>query len=450
MLVPKTPSLHISSQAPTPWYYEFLDSSVGETPIAFPISKTFDIWNTGSIDLTLSGMPLVSLSNDVDCQMFNITSQPTTPIAAGAHTSFIVQYNPTTTGYHSCHVSVMSNDTTANPFFYTVSGYAYNLVITDPNPCIHNTELNSTCNAMGGKTAASHITSAGQLSNTIIDTALTNEGWVSSSVITAKGRISVGTLTGQIENHGIISDFDFKGGSLIGGILSGKITNTSIVGGYFQDVTFTANASLDGGLLQGTIRGNPNASVLLNNVRIKANTKLSGVSLGTGVVLEAGVVIEPNITLPALEKPVVLDAMGNFTTASTAFYGGISVSSKPYVRQAVQKLEEPVSIRGRIIVAPEHIGQKVDLFVYSLYELNHVLIGYYMLDEASNLLSWNQKTSELAAFKKGVILESVQDVDMYTGHFVATGSLNFLFGYRLSDGTVIMNAAPNTIAVTVQ
>jgi hypothetical protein len=49
-----------------------------------------------------------------------------------------------------------------------------------------------------------------------------------------------------------------------------------------------------------------------------------------------------------------------------------------------------------------------------------------------------------------VVLESVQDVDMFTGHFVALGNLNVVFGYRLPDGTMIMNSVPNTIDVTIQ
>lgn len=126
-------------------------------------------------------------------------------------------------------------------------------VILDPNPCIHNVVLNMICNAAGEKTQIKTIEPNGQLSNTRIESSIINQGWISDSTLTAKGRIIGGTLTGFIENQGIIRDVDFKGRYLNGGILSGKITNSSTVGAYFENVSFTANSYLRGGILQGMI-----------------------------------------------------------------------------------------------------------------------------------------------------------------------------------------------------
>ncbi|MDD2815637.1 MAG: hypothetical protein PHP00_07860 [Thiotrichaceae bacterium] len=227
------------------------------------------------------------------------------------------------------------------------------------------------------------------------------------------------------------------------------------MGGYLENVTFTANASLIGGILQGNIKGNPNAPALLENVTIKQGSVLWGITLGKGVILEPGVTIKDNISLPVLEKPLAIDATGNSTSINTVFYGGISVSNKPFVRKTVQLLAEPVVIRGRVIAEPEHVGKKVDLFVYSPYwsstaSLDSKPLGYYIADNKANILVWDQKLPTLVAFKKGVYLDSVQEVDMFIGNFIATGGLSIVFGYRLEDGTVIMNTVPNTIDVTIQ
>ncbi|MDD2815965.1 MAG: SMP-30/gluconolactonase/LRE family protein [Thiotrichaceae bacterium] len=323
------------------------------------------------------------------------------------------------------------------------------------NPCIRNLSLNTSCSGAGEKTTIIEIGVSGELSNSIIDAPIISKGWLSNSLVTAKGRITGGFITGYLENLGIVSDIEFKGRYIKGGFLSGKIINSSTVGGYLENVTFTASASLTGGILQGNIKGNPNAPALLENVTIKQGSVLWGVTLGKGVILEAGVIVKENINLPILESPTAIDSTGKSILTSSLFYGGISVNGKPFVRSAVQLLAEPVVIRGRVIPEPEHVGKKADLFVYSPYwssttNLDSTPLSYYSADDKANILAWDQKIPTLVAFKKGMNLDSVHEVDMFVGNFIATGGLSIVFGYRLEDGTVIMNTVPNTIAVTIQ
>jgi hypothetical protein len=323
----------------------------------------------------------------------------------------------------------------------------------DNNPCVLNTLLNSSCNAAQVKTNITEITANGQLSNAIIDAPLLNQGWISDSSVTAKGEITGGTITGYIENQGIIRDVEFKGRYIKGGILAGKILNSSAEG-YLENVTFAADSSLNGGILQGVIRGDPNAPALLENVTLKKGSVVSGVRFGKNVIVEDGVTLLDYPYLPALEKILGVDAAGNPKTTRSHFYGGISVSGKAYVQKATQLLAEPVSVRGRIIPEPAHIGQKVDVFVYSPYFEISPNVGnnrpYYLADEQSNILFWDQKPANLIAFKKGVILESVHELEMFVGHFIATGGLNIVFGYRLEDGTLFVADLQNGIEVTIQ
>lgn len=326
-------------------------------------------------------------------------------------------------------------------------------VNSDNNPCFFNVVLNMACYGAQVKTHITEITSNGQLSNAIIDAPLLNQGWVSDSRVTAKGEITGGTITGYIENQGIIRDIEFKGRYIKGGILAGKIRNSSAEG-YLDNVTFAADSSLNGGILQGLIRGNPNAPALLENVIVKKGSVLSGVRFGKNVILEDGVILQEYPYLPVLEKLSGTDALGKTKTTRSRFYGGISVSGKAYVQKITQVLAEPVSVRGRIIPEPEHIGQKVDLFVYSPYFEISPNLGnnppHYLADEQGKILFWNQKPANLIAFKTGVVLELVHELEMFVGHFIATGGLNIVFGYRLEDGTLFMTELQNGIEVTIQ
>jgi len=324
---------------------------------------------------------------------------------------------------------------------------------SDNNPCFFNSILNMLCYGAQVKTHITEITANGQLSNAIIDAPLLNQGWISDSRVTAKGEITGGTITGYLENQGIIRDIEFKGRYIKGGVLAGKIRNSSAEG-YLENVTFIADSSLSGGILQGVIRGNPNAPALLENVIVKKGSVVSGVRFGKNVILEAGVIVQEFPYLPVLEKLLAIDATGKTKTTRSHFYGGISVSGKAYVQKTTQWLAEPVSVRGRIIPEPEHIGQKVDLFVYSPYFESLPNLGnnrpHYMADEHGKILLWNQKPENLIAFKTGVVLESVHELEMFVGHFIATGGLNIVFGYRLEDGTLFMIELQNGIEVTIQ
>jgi uncharacterized repeat protein (TIGR01451 family) len=158
--------------------------------------------------------------------------------------------------------------------------------------CPTEGDVEAACNAYSQTIKVEKILPSGQISNGVLETTLTNQGWVSNLTITTTGKLIGGTVTGYIKNQGVMLDFEFQGMSIIGGSLGGTLQNTSRVGGFFQDVTFLANTHLTGGYLKGTIKGDKNAPAILEQVRVKSGSHLSGVKLGKGVKLEKGVVVE--------------------------------------------------------------------------------------------------------------------------------------------------------------
>lgn len=144
---------------------------------------------------------------------------------------------------------------------------------------------------------------------------------------------------------------------------------------------------------------------------------------------------------PSLDYAVAFDAQGNPFTTETMFAGGISVNGGDYQTDVEQTLNDRVDITGQIKVDSNHVGQVADIFVIAETTLpftDDVL--YFMLDEGLRaILLWDENPANLAAFIPNVVLQSIQTVPMYQGYFIYPGTLKVQFGYRLQNGTVVMN-----------
>lgn len=82
---------------------------------------TFTIENLGNAPLNLVGPPYVNISggNSGD---FSIVSQPSSPIAAAANSSFQLRFNPSAIGTRSTTVSIGSNDPDEASYTFTITG----------------------------------------------------------------------------------------------------------------------------------------------------------------------------------------------------------------------------------------------------------------------------------------------------------------------------------------
>lgn len=94
-------------------------TNYGTVAVGHELERTFVIYNTGSSPLYLPGDPIVSLSGSSD---FTVSSQPSTPIAAGGSASFTVKFTPASTNAANATLSIVSNDITAVPYTYTIAG----------------------------------------------------------------------------------------------------------------------------------------------------------------------------------------------------------------------------------------------------------------------------------------------------------------------------------------
>lgn len=84
------------------------------------IVHRFQIVNTGSSSLSLTGSPAVAVSGSTD---FVVTAQPTdTSIDAGSNVTFDVTFTPSTSGTQTATISIANDDSDEAPFTFDVGG----------------------------------------------------------------------------------------------------------------------------------------------------------------------------------------------------------------------------------------------------------------------------------------------------------------------------------------
>ena len=83
--------------------------------------STFTIQNVGDAPLALTGTPAVSIAGP-EAGDFSVTSQPVSPVAPGGTATFTVRFDPSARGLRTATVSIANNDSTENPYTFTVQG----------------------------------------------------------------------------------------------------------------------------------------------------------------------------------------------------------------------------------------------------------------------------------------------------------------------------------------
>ncbi|MCB0195436.1 MAG: choice-of-anchor D domain-containing protein [Anaerolineae bacterium] len=92
----------------------------GAVAVNSSLTRTFTVSNSGGEDLTLTGSPLVTVTNTSG--FFSLTQPPASPVTADSTTTFKIKYAPTAAGVHTATVAIENNDSDENPYTFVVSG----------------------------------------------------------------------------------------------------------------------------------------------------------------------------------------------------------------------------------------------------------------------------------------------------------------------------------------
>lgn len=139
-------------------------------------------------------------------------------------------------------------------------------------------------------TSPNQISALVEITNNIISIAYDNTNKTLNGVrISSSGSVTGGILAGRIDNNGLISKVQITPNALVSG---GKLDGTIQSSGIVENVYLNAGSQISGGIIRGNITGNGGT---LQNIHIAANTTLSGVLIGSGVVFDGTINFGANV-----------------------------------------------------------------------------------------------------------------------------------------------------------
>jgi hypothetical protein len=314
------------------------------------------------------------------------------------------------------------------------------------------------------------IGEAGNISAALLEGNIVNNGWVGNFVLQPKGTFTGGNITGYILNHGEISNVTFKGASLeggtlsgtiwndspangiirdvtiakdstlIGGIVGGQITNQGILtdiqfrgtqinggtltgdidnvsGGIIQNVVLAENTYLDGGRLQGDIKGmgTGDSRPLLENVIITPGTQLENVRIGKNVSVPAGFQFSSDVTFA--EQP-------HFVT--DAFISG-KVNGNGQLLENITINEQGKLINATLAGTVINLGEATDITL----QADGRFAGGTLSGEVVNAGTISDVTLNAAQVVGGILDGQINADDQTTIEAVSLGSGAYLKGAQL-------------------
>ncbi len=97
------------------------NTDFGDVTVGNSQTLTFTIANTGSVDLNLSGTPIVTISG-THAADFTLAADATTPVASGGTTTFQITFTPGATGLRQATISIANDDSDENPYTFAIQG----------------------------------------------------------------------------------------------------------------------------------------------------------------------------------------------------------------------------------------------------------------------------------------------------------------------------------------
>ncbi len=233
------------------------------------ISRSFFIYNTGSLPLNLTGTPRVSIGGTHSGD-FTLTTNPLATVSASGATSFQVSFDPSAKGTRTATISIANNDGNENPYNFTIAG-------------IGNTS--HTVDTLTDETDGSCDDGDCSLRDAI-------------QLASSGDTLDLGSLSGTITLNGselvIDKDLTLTGPSSSGLTISGN--NASRVLNITAGTVSITNLTIMNGSVAGNGAGILNAGTLnISKSTIRDNTS-SGGTHGGGISNDGGTVIAINST----------------------------------------------------------------------------------------------------------------------------------------------------------
>ncbi|WP_139786763.1 choice-of-anchor Q domain-containing protein, partial [Desulfamplus magnetovallimortis] len=86
------------------------------------ITRTFTIENSGTIDLNLTGTPVVSITGE-NADDFTVATEPASVVAPEESTTFTITFDPSAPGLRTANVTIENDDEDENPYNFAIHGW---------------------------------------------------------------------------------------------------------------------------------------------------------------------------------------------------------------------------------------------------------------------------------------------------------------------------------------
>ncbi|MFZ4474040.1 MAG: choice-of-anchor D domain-containing protein, partial [Saprospiraceae bacterium] len=192
-------------------------AAFGNVGVGSTGTATVRIENLGTIDLNLTGLPLTITG--ANANQFSITTQPSTPIAAGSFSDMELQFVPTSTGAKTATISISSNDVNESPCSIAITGtaIAQSLYFRSKNSGDW-TDVNTWETSLNGSgwsnATVAPVNFASDLTVTIQSGHVVNildDLTVDELVVAAGATLTASSITKLNFNNGAGVDFDLQG-----------------------------------------------------------------------------------------------------------------------------------------------------------------------------------------------------------------------------------------------
>ena len=118
------PAIAVQQPAGTNLVNNAATNDFGSVAVGTNTTHTFTITNTGSADLSITGITI----DGTNAASFTVTNLTAT-VSPGGSTNFTVNFAPTNTGVQTAALHIASNDPTNNPFNIVVTGTGTNAAV---------------------------------------------------------------------------------------------------------------------------------------------------------------------------------------------------------------------------------------------------------------------------------------------------------------------------------
>jgi len=173
---------------------------------------------------------------------------------------------------------------------------------------------------------------------------------------------------------------------------------------------------------------------------------------------ESDVTNEIEEELPLLgfegEGQEVDKSKGKLFTSNSYFRGGIRKEGESIFSKQVTFIgNQLVSIKGKIHVNPEHIGERADLLALGIYDIGNQKLFYTNTPEGVKVIEIGRFGIPIfnddKLLKKDILLEESMEFMLYEGQLFV-GQLNVYFGYRVESQPDSIFYTMNPIRAVVQ